>query len=93
MNLHEELPLQKKGRYPDALKARIIELAKKQGGTFSVSSLYRDYVNQNACKQLKKAGVFKQTRYGVFEGYKLTTRNLYSALFYPRTWFGNPFVA
>ena len=72
MDMHRELPLQRMGRYPDALKARIVEAAKAQGGVFHVSPLYRDYPIQQACKQLKKAGVLKQVRYGVFESYELT---------------------
>lgn len=73
MDLHRELPLQKLGRYPQALDARIIEIAKAQKGNFYVTPRYRDYAIQNACKRLKKAGVFVQTGYGVFENYKLVS--------------------
>ncbi len=61
------------GKYPDALKARIIEAARSQGGMFHVSPRYRDYSIQQAVRQLKKAGIFKQTKYGVFESYRLVT--------------------
>lgn len=71
MDLHRELPLQRLGLFPQALEARIIEVAKKQGGTFSVTPRYRDYAIQNACYHMKKRGILKQIRYGVFEQYKL----------------------
>jgi len=74
MELHRDIPLQKMGRYPQALDARIIEAAKSQGGVFHVSPRDRDYLIQNACKRLKKCGVFKQIKYGVFESYQLLSK-------------------
>ncbi len=71
MNLHRELPLQKLGRYTQAMEARIIETAKSNGGVFGVSPRYRDDAIRSACHRLKKQGIFKQTRYGVFESFKL----------------------
>lgn len=71
MDYHYDLPLQKLGRYPQALEARIVELAKKQGGKFEVSPRWRDDVIDQACHRLKKRGVFKQTSYGIFKSYKL----------------------
>ena len=71
MNLHKELPLQKMGKYPQALEARIIEIAKSNKGKFAVTPRYRDYAIQQMCKQMKKKGILKQIRYGVFESYEL----------------------
>lgn len=70
-NLHRELPLQRLGRYPQAMEARIIEIAKSNKGIFEVSPRYRDYAIQQACKRMKKRGIFKQIRFGVFEGFQL----------------------
>ena len=68
----KNLPLQKMGRFPQALEARIIEIATQQNGQFSVSPRYRDYPIQRACQRMKKRGVLKQIKYGVVEIYKLS---------------------
>lgn len=49
----------------------IIEIAKKNG-TFDVSPKWRDDYIRSICKSLKKRGIFKQIRFGVFESFSLT---------------------
>lgn len=71
MKLHKEIPLQRMGKYPQALEARIIEIARSNGGIFNVTPRYRDYVIQEACKRIKKRGILKQIKYGVYESYEL----------------------
>ena len=73
MELHKDIPLQRMGRFPQALEARIIQVAKSNGGIFYVSPRYRDYTIQQACYRMKKRGILKQIKYGVFESYKLLT--------------------
>ena len=66
-----DTPLQKMARYPEALEHRIMEIAKSNGGVFSVSPRYRDFPLSRACKRMKKKGLFKQIRYGIVEVYKI----------------------
>lgn len=55
-----------------ALESKIIEVAKRQNGYFSVTPRYRDYSKADACERLKKKKVFKQVGYGLYKSYKLT---------------------
>jgi hypothetical protein len=70
----ETLPLQKMSKYPHKMEERILSIAHKQGGIFSVSPRWRDLPILNTCKRLVKKGLFKQIKYGVVEVFKETTR-------------------
>lgn len=66
---HDKVPLRKL-THP-LLDEKIVQIAKSQGGVFGVRLLWRDDNIRRACKRLKKKGVFKQTKYGAFEQFKL----------------------